>query len=154
MDFFIAVVVLGCALAGGFWGAVRLSAWIVALAAAGFAGRWAGPAAASLLTSGSDPPLWARIAGVTLVAAVAAGLVLVAGRGLRHGLEKARLGCADRFVGALAAGSTALALAALLLALAGESGYSPQSRGAQRLQQVGRDALKLHHYRADPPHQL
>lgn len=144
MDLVIAIVILGCTLAGGFVGAVRLSAWVLALTAAGFAGRWAGPPAAALLAGGGDPSPWAKAGGLALVAASTAVLVLVAGRGLRLGLEKIRLGWADRLGGALVAGLMALALTAMLLALAGEGGYSPRARGAQRLQLVGRQVLMMH----------
>jgi len=154
VDIVIAVVVLGCALAGGFLGAVRLGAWILALTAAGFAGRWAGPAAATLLAGGGDPSPAAKAGGAVLAAASAAVLVLVAGRGLRLGLEKIRLGWADRLGGALVAGVMALALTAMLLALAGEGGFSPHSSGAQRLQQVGRQVLMLHQEAVLPPRPL
>lgn len=151
VDILIAVVVFGCALAGGFLGAVRLGAWALALAAAGLAGRWAGPAAAALLAGGGDPSPWAKAGGVALVAASTAVLVLVAGRGLRLGLETIRLGWVDRLGGSLVAGGTALALTALLLALAGEGGYSPRSGGAQHLQQVGRQVLMLNRGDVIPP---
>ncbi len=151
VDILIAVVVIGCALAGGFWGAVRLAAWIFALAAAGFAGRWAGPATAALVAGGGDPPPGAKAGGAVLAAASAAVVVLIAGRGLRLGLEKIRLGWVDRLGGALVAGGAALALTALLLALAGERGYSPPASGAQRLQQVGRQVLMLQQENVIPP---
>lgn len=149
MDVLILVIVAGCALAGGFWGAVRLGAGVVALVVAVAAGRWAGPSAASLLAGGDAPSPWLTAAGVALAAMAAGGLVLLAGRGLRQGLTKAHLGCTDRFAGALAAAGAALALSAVLLALAGESGYHPASPWSQRLQQAGGDLLALPNERAE-----
>lgn len=149
VDVLILIVVLGCALAGGFWGVVRLSAWVVAMAAAVGAGRWAGPPAARLLAGGDVPSTWVTAAGVALAAGAAVGLVLVAGRGVRQALAKSRLGCVDRIAGALAASGTALALSAVLLALAGESGFHPTSPWSQRLQQLGRDLLVLHQDQAE-----
>ncbi len=148
MDALILVVVAGCALAGGVWGVIRLGAWIVALVVALAGGRWAGPPVASLLAGGDTPSPWLSAAGVALAAASAAGLVLLAGHGLRQGAAKAHLGCVDRLAGALAAGGVALALTAVLLALAGESGYHPASTWAQRLQQAGRGILVLPNRRA------
>ncbi len=149
VDILILVIVAGCALAGGFWGAVRLGAGVVALVVAVAAGRWAGPSAASLLAGGDAPSPWLTAGGMALAAMAAGGLVLLAGRGLRQGLTKAHLGCVDRLAGALAAAAAALALSAVLLALAGESGYHPAAPLSQRLQQVGRDILFLPHERAE-----
>ncbi len=143
VDVLILVVVGGCALAGGFTGVIRLGAWIMALVGAVAAGRWAGPATAQLLAGGDAPSPWLKAAGVALVAATAAGLVLLAGRGLRHGAARLHLGWLDRLAGALAAGGVALALTAVLLALAAQSGYHPPSPWAQRLQEAGRGLLVL-----------
>lgn len=151
VDVLILVVVAGCALAGGFWGIIRLGAGVVALVVAVAAGRWAGPSAAALLAGGGTPSPGLSAAGVALAATTAGGLVLLAGRGLRLGLEKARLGCVDRAAGALAAAGAALALIAVLLALAGESGYRPASPWAQRLQQIGRDIMVLPQARIEEP---
>lgn len=144
MDLLILVVVLGCALAGAFAGLVRLAAWLVAVVAAVGAGRWAGPAAAALMAGNSAPSPWLIAGGAVVTGAIAGGLVLLAGRGLRQALKKVHLGCLDAAAGGLAAGATALALAAVLLALAGQSGYRPAGSYAQRLQDLGRDLLVLH----------
>lgn len=130
-------------MAGAFWGAVRLSAAVVALAVGVAAARWAGPPAAALLAAGDTPSPWLTAAGVALVAVAAGGLVLLAGRGVRQGLKKVRLRWVDRLLGALATAAISLALSAVLLALAGESGYRPATPWAQRLQHAGSALLVL-----------
>lgn len=154
MDLFLLVIVLGCALAGGFAGATRLVAWILAVGAAVAAGRWAGPSAAALLAGEGSPSWWLIAASVVVTSFAAAGLVWVAGRGLRRALEAMHLGCLDRAAGSLAAAATALALTAVLLALAGESGYRPDSPWAAQLQELGRTLLLLHQDRLEGARQL
>ena len=149
MDVLILVTAAGCALAGAFWGAVRLGAAVVALVVGVAAGRWAGPPAAALLAAGGTPSPWLKATGVALVAVVGGGLVLLAGRGLWQGLTKVHLGCVDRLLGALATAAIALALSAVLLALAGESGYRPTTPWSERLQHAGRVLLVLPEKRAE-----
>ncbi len=137
----ILVVALASALAGVFWGAVRMLSGIAAVAAAFVAGRWAGPPAAALLAGHGMSASGARLAGVAVVAVAAAVLVLVAGRGLRRGLEALHLRWLDRLGGGLLAGAAATAVMALLLGLAAAGGHVPGTPWAARLAGLGQAAL-------------
>jgi uncharacterized membrane protein required for colicin V production len=148
VDVLLAVVVVGCALAGAFWGAVRMAAGLAAAVAAVAAGRFAGAPAARLLTSAPQPGAGAHLAGVALVAIVAAGVVLLAGRGLRRGLVAVHLSCLDRLAGAVLAGVLAVVVLAALLGLAAQGGYEPRGAWSARLAHTGLEGLALQRQRS------
>lgn len=142
MDVIVLLVVVGCAVAGLIWGALRMVTAVAAVAAAILAGRLVGPAAAALLPAmdgGHE-----RILGTVLAAAVAVVLVLVAGRGLRRGLEALKLGWIDRVAGGVLAAGGAVAVLAVLLALAAAGGNAPSSPWALGLAGAGQAMLALH----------
>jgi uncharacterized membrane protein required for colicin V production len=141
----IALVVIGisCFIAGLFWGAVRIVSVVLACVAAVLAGRWAGPPLVLLLASGAQPSITLRIVAVAGVAVVAAGLVLVAGRGLRKGLEALRLTWLDRLAGGILSTAVAFLATAFLLGLAAAGGHPPGSPLARELAAFGQTILSL-----------
>jgi len=143
MDVVLVVVCACCALAGMFWGAVRITATALAAVGAVVAVRFAAPPAA-VLVAGGEPGPAARVIAAVGVALLAAGLVLLAGRGLRKGLEAVRLGWLDRILGGAVAAAAALLVATLLLALAAAGGHPPRGRWAGALAAFGQTALELH----------
>lgn len=144
MDIALAIVVAGCALAGLWWGALRLIAWLAAAAAAVAAGRWVAPAAAALASGGVPPSPGLRVLTIVASAAVAAVVVFVAARGLRKALEALRLSWLDRLAGMAAAGGLAALVLGLLLALAAIGGRPPKSPFAAFLSSAGQTLLAVH----------
>jgi len=142
VDALLVIVCFCCAIAGMFWGAVRMTATVLAAVGAVVAVRFAGPPAAMLL-AGGEPGTMTRVVAAALVAVLTAGLVLLAGRGLRKGLEAIKLGWLDRIVGGLLAAAVALVISTLLLALAAAGGYGPQGRWSRGLAVFGQTALEL-----------
>jgi uncharacterized membrane protein required for colicin V production len=143
MDLFILLVVCGCAVAGAFWGAIRMVTLVAAVIAAVLAGRWAGPAAAHLLTSAPEPGRGDRLIAVAAVVVVTTALVWLAGIGLRRGMKALHLGWVDRIAGLAAGGIAAVLALALLLGLAALGGHAPRSPWASRLSQAGETFLAL-----------
>ncbi len=143
MDLFIVLVVCGCAVVGAIWGFIRMATLVASIVAAVLAGRWAGPAAAGLLTRAAEPGRGEHLAGVAAVAILAAVLVWLAGLGLRRGVKALHLGWVDRIAGLGAGAVAALLVLALLLGLAALGGHPPQSGWASRLSQAGVTFLAL-----------
>jgi uncharacterized membrane protein required for colicin V production len=143
MDLFILFVVCGCAVVGAIWGAIRMATLVAAVIAAVLAGRWAGPAAAHLLTSAAEPGRGEHLIGVSAVAVLAAVLVWLAGLGLRRGIKALHLGWIDRVAGLAAGAVAAILVLALLLGLAALGGHAPGSPWASRLSQAGVTFLAL-----------
>ena len=143
MDVLIVVVACGCAVLGAWGGGLRMASTVVAVIAGILAGRWAGPPAVALFAKGSSAQPAARILATVIVGIVAAGVVLLAGRGLRKGMETLRLGWVDRLGGLLLGGAAALAIMALLLGLAALGGHPPATPWATWLSQMGQGALAV-----------
>jgi uncharacterized membrane protein required for colicin V production len=143
MDVVLIIVIVGCGAVGAWWGGVRMASSVVAVIAAVLAGRWAGPTAASLLGAGAPDEPTRRIVATGLIALIAGGLVLLAGRGLRKGLETLKLGWLDRIAGVVIASAIAAALLAVLLGLATLGGHPPTSPFATRLSKIGQAALAV-----------
>jgi len=96
-------------------GAGRAATLVAAGVAGVLAGRWAGPAAAQLLTAGPAQDGSRRMLATAAVALAAAILVWLAGKGLRRALKALHLGWLDRLAGfALGAAAAVLVLALLL----------------------------------------
>jgi uncharacterized membrane protein required for colicin V production len=133
MDVVLLLVILGCALAGAWWGALRIATALVALAASILAGRFAGPVLADLLAGGRTPDASVRVGIIVGVGIVVALLVLLAGRGLRKGVVALHLSWLDRLGGMVLAGAGALALVAVLLVLAAVGGHRVTSPLASRV---------------------
>ena len=144
MDLVILLVVCGCAAIGLFWGAVRIASYVAAVIAAIAAGRWAGPAAADLVSGGTAPGLGARVLGTGGVALLAAAVVMLAGAGVRRALAALRLSWLDRLVGILVAGGAAALVLALLLGLAAANGHPASGVWTSRLTNVGQTVLSIH----------
>jgi uncharacterized membrane protein required for colicin V production len=143
MDLFILLVIVGCTVLGLVWGAVRMATGVAAVAAAVLAARWAGPAAARLLTSRVEPTSNERMATMVVVAIVAAVLVWLAGKGLSRGVRALHLGFLDRLLGGALGAAAAVAVLAALLGLAALGGRPPSSPWASRLAQAGQAWLAL-----------
>jgi len=143
MDLFIVFVVCGCAVVGALWGAIRMATLVAAVIAAVLAGRWAGPAAAHLLTSAPVPGRGEHLMAVAAVAVIAAVLVWLAGLGLRRGIKALHLGWVDRVAGLAAGAVAAVLVLALLLGMAALGGHAPSSPWAARLSQAGMTFLAL-----------
>jgi uncharacterized membrane protein required for colicin V production len=143
VDVAIAIVCAGCFVLGLFWGAVRMVTVALAAVAAAIAARLAGPSAAALLGGSSAPSSATRIAATILVAIVASGLVVLAGRGLRKGIEALRLSWLDRLAGGVVATALAGFALALLLGLAVEGGLTVTTPWAQGLAVFGQTFLAL-----------
>jgi uncharacterized membrane protein required for colicin V production len=143
VDLFILLVVCGCAVVGTIWGVIRMASLVAAVAAAVLAGRWAGPAAAHLLTGKPEPGSGERLVAVAAVALVAAVLVWLAGLGLRRGVRALHLAWIDRVAGLAVGAVTAVLILALLFGLAALGGHRPSSPWAARLSQVGETFLAL-----------
>jgi uncharacterized membrane protein required for colicin V production len=148
MDLLIVLVVCGCAVVGAIWGAIRMATLVVAAVAAVLAGRWAGPAAAHLLTSAPEPGPGAHAIAVAAAAVVAAVLVWLAGLGLRRGMKALHLGWLDRILGLAAGAVAAVLVLALLFGLAALGGHVPGSPWASRLSQAGVTFLALQRFSA------
>ncbi|HPC81974.1 MAG TPA: CvpA family protein [Thermoanaerobaculaceae bacterium] len=144
MDIVLVILIAGCALAGLWWGALRLAAALAAAVAAVAAGRWVAPAAAAVVAGGAAPGPGLRVAAIALSALVAAVVVFVAARGLRKALEALRLGWLDRLAGMLAAGGLSAVVLGLLLALAAMGGHPASSPCAVFLSRVGQTLLAVH----------
>lgn len=140
----LVIVVVGCALAGLWWGALRMLAALAAAVAAVAAGRWVAPAAVSVVAGPTTPSPGVRIAAIVVSALVAAVVVLVAARGLRKGLEALRLGWLDRLAGMVVSGGLACLVLSLLLALAAVGGRSSTSPFATFLTAAGQTFLATH----------
>jgi uncharacterized membrane protein required for colicin V production len=143
MDVIIVLVAAGLALLGAFWGALRIASNVLAVLAGIVVGRWAGPPAAGMIAGLFHSPAAERIAATALVALVAAGLVMLAGRGLRRGVDSLHLGWLDRGIGLLIGGAAGLALVAALLGLAAFGGHTPTTPLAGRLSEIGQAALAV-----------
>ena len=116
---------------------------VAAVVAAVLAGRWAGPAAAHLLTSAPEPGRGERLIAVAAVVLLTTAVVWLAGLGLRRGVKALHLGWADRIAGLAAGGVAAVLILALLLGLAALGGHVPNSPWASRLSQAGMTFLAL-----------
>lgn len=143
MDVIIVLVAAGVALLGAFWGALRIASTVLAVVAGIVAGRWAGPPAAGLIAGLFHSAGAERIGATAVVALIAAGIVMLAGRGLRHGVESLHLGWLDRIGGMLIGAAAGLALLAALLGLAAFGGHPPTTPIASRLSQIGQAALAV-----------
>jgi uncharacterized membrane protein required for colicin V production len=143
VDIVLGVVIVGCGLAGLWWGALRMVAVLAATAAAVAAGRWVAPAAAALVSSTLPPEPAVRAGAIVVCAVVAAILVLVAARGLRRALEALRLGWLDRLAGLLVSAGLAGIVLGLLLALAALNGQSFTSPLAAFLTRTGQTLLAV-----------
>jgi uncharacterized membrane protein required for colicin V production len=143
MDIALVVVIVGCGLAGAWWGALRMATALAAGLAAVLAGRFAGPVAADLVLGGRGGDHATRVAVMVGVGLVAALLVFLAGRGLRKGIEVLHLSWLDRLGGLAigAAGATAVLAGGLALAAAG--GHPPTSPWARQLATLGQSALAV-----------
>ncbi|MGE5237138.1 MAG: CvpA family protein [Acidobacteriota bacterium] len=144
MDVIIGLVIAGCAIAGALWGAIRLASIALALAAAVLAGRLLGPMMTPLVASLGDFHGQQRLLATVAAALVAAAVVLIAGRGLRKGLEALHLSCLDRIAGALVGGGGAALLLAIGLAVAAGAGKVPDTPWALGLAGAGKVLLALH----------
>jgi uncharacterized membrane protein required for colicin V production len=144
MDAALAFIVLGCAIAGAFWGAIRLASLALAVVAAVLAGRFVGPAVAPLLASLGDFHGKERALAILGTGIVAAVVVLIAGRGLRKGLEALHLSCLDRVAGAVVGGAGAALILAIALAMAADAGRAPSTPWALGLAGAGKVMLALH----------
>jgi uncharacterized membrane protein required for colicin V production len=144
MDVVLIVVVIGCALAGLWWGALRMLAALAATVAAVAAGRWVAPAALSFLGGAGTASPGLRVGAIVVSALVAAVIVLVAAKGLRKGLEALRLGWLDRLAGLAVSGGLACLVLSLLLALAAVGGHPPSSPFATFLTVAGHTLLASH----------
>jgi len=143
MDIALAVVVVGCALAG-LWGALRLVTGLAAAVAAVAAGRWVAPAAATLASGGTPPSSGVRVVAVVVCALIAAVVVWVAARGLHKALQALRLGWLDRLAGMVVAGGLAALVLGVLLALAAVGGHPVSSPFATFLSSAGQTLLAVH----------
>ncbi|MCU0291279.1 MAG: CvpA family protein [Thermoanaerobaculaceae bacterium] len=144
MDLLLVIVAVGCALAGLWWGALRMLAALAATVAAVAAGRWVAPAAVSLLVGSGSVSPGLRIGAIVGSALVAGVLVLIAARGLRKGLEVLRLGWLDRLAGMVVSGGLACLVLSLLLALAAVGGHPPRTPFATFLTAAGQTLLAAH----------
>lgn len=144
MDIALVIIVVGCALAGLWWGALRLVAGLAAVVAAVAAGRWVAPAAAMLAGGGAPPSPGLRVGAIVVCALLAAVVVFVAARGLRKALEALRLGWLDRLAGMVAAGGLAAVVLGLLLALAAVGGRPVSSPFGTFLSSAGQTLLAVH----------
>jgi uncharacterized membrane protein required for colicin V production len=143
MDIALVVVIVGCGLAGAWWGALRMATGLAAALAAVLAGRFAGPVAADMLLAGRGADHGARVAVILGVGLLAALLVFLAGRGLRKGIEVLHLSWLDR-LGGLAVGAAGAALAlAGGLALAAAGGHPATTPWARQLATFGQAALAV-----------
>jgi uncharacterized membrane protein required for colicin V production len=141
MDVVLALVIAGCALAGAFWGALRMATIVGALVAAVLAARFVGPVAAALLVGERGPDHTVRVAAIVGVGALVALLVVLAGRGLRKGIQALHLSWLDRAGGLVLGGTGAAALLAVLLALAAVGGHPPTTPWARQLATIGQAAV-------------
>lgn len=141
MDIVLGLVILGCALAGAWWGALRMATLVAALGAAVLGSRFAGPPAADLVAGGRSVDTVVRIAIILGVGIVVALLVFLAGRGLRKGIEALHLSWLDRLGGFLLGAAGTVLLLAALLALAALGGHPPTTRWTQRLATLGQAVL-------------
>jgi uncharacterized membrane protein required for colicin V production len=143
VDLFILLVIAGRAAIGMVWGAVRMAAGVAAVAAGVLAARWAGPAAAALLTGGRTPTANGRLAATAAVALAAVLVVWLAGKGLRRGVRALHLGFLDRLAGGVLGAAGAVVVLAVLLGLAAMGGRPPSTPWAGRLAQAGQAWLAL-----------
>lgn len=143
MDVLIGLVILGCSLAGLFWGAVRMATLVTALIGSIVAARFVAPQALALMVAQRDPAGHHQAVAALVVGAVAGALILVAGRGLRRGVEVLRLAWLDRLAGGAIAAAMAAAVVAVMLALAAGGGMTVSSPWALRLATFGRSLLAL-----------
>jgi len=144
VDIILVVVVIGCALAGLWWGALRMLSALAATVAALAAGRWIAPAAVSMLDHTATPSPALRVGAIVVSALVAAVIVMVAAGGLRKGLQALRLGWLDRLAGLVVSGSLACLVLSLLLALGAVGGRPPTSPFATFLAAAGQTFLATH----------
>lgn len=145
MDIAILLIIVGCALAGVVWGAVKIASVAVALTAAIIAGRFAGGPIAQLIAKGPQPDSGEHALATIGVGLVAFILVALAGRGLRRALQALHMTWLDRIAGAFVAGGGAAVTIAVLLAFASQGGWNPPTPWALALAGVGRTALSFHH---------
>lgn len=143
MDILVLIMVLGVGILGAFWGLLRILSLILAIAGAAFLGRWAGPPLAEAIFSPAATSFQKLLASAA-VGAVAAGLLLLAGMGIRRLLQSVHLGFLDRLLGALATMGFALFLASLLLGLAAMGGFQIHGRLSSQLAQFGRGVLAVY----------
>ncbi len=144
MDILLLVVLAGCMILGLAWGALRMTSAVAALVVAVAVGRLAGPAAAALLAGGDPPGPGLRAAGAVLVGLLAGVVVVLAGKGLRRGVDALHLGWVDRIAGGLLAAAAAALVVAVVLALAVQGGYAPSSPWTTRLARYGVALLGLY----------
>jgi uncharacterized membrane protein required for colicin V production len=148
MDAIVVIVIVGCAIVGLWWGALRMATLVAAVVAATLAARWVAPGAADLLLGGpaEHGHITALVtAGVALGAAL---LVWIAGVGLRRGMSALHLSWLDRLVGFALGGGAAAVVLAVALALAARSGHVPASPIAQWLAEAGRTAVAVQSFSA------
>ncbi|MGQ9494685.1 MAG: CvpA family protein [Thermoanaerobaculaceae bacterium] len=143
MDVLVISVVLGLAILGAFWGFLRILSLILAISGAAFLGRWAGPPLAEVVFSPAATS-FQKLLTSAAVGAVAAGLFLLAGMGIRRFLQSVHLGFLDRLLGAVATMSLALLLASALLGLAATGGFPVHGKLSSQLAQFGRGVLAVY----------
>jgi uncharacterized membrane protein required for colicin V production len=143
MDIVLALVIVGCALAGAWWGALRMGTAVVAVTAAVLAGLLAGPVAADLLAGARAADHGVRVATMVGLGVIVALLVFLAGRGLRKGIQALHLSWLDRLGGLALGGAGAAALLAAILALATIGGHPPTTPWARQLATLGQAALAV-----------
>lgn len=137
MDAVLGLVVFGCAITGLIWGALKMATFVVAAAGGIAAARFVAPTALVLIAPAQAASPGAEVLAALAVALLTATLVLIAGRGLRRGVEFLRLGWLDRLGGAALAALGAVAVLAVLLALAERGGMPASSPWAIRLSELG-----------------
>lgn len=145
----IGLVVIGCAICGLVWGALRMATLVAAVAGGITAARFVTPPALSLIAPAHLDSPNARAVAALGVALVTAVLVLVAGRGLRRGLELLRLSWLDRLGGAALAGTVAVAVLAMLLALGVSGGMHLSTPWAESLARLGESWLGVQQDRSN-----
>ena len=116
---------------------------ITALIGSIVAARFVAPQAVALMMAHRDPAGHHQALAALVVGAVALVLILVAGRGLRRGVEVLRLAWLDRIAGGAMAAVAAAAVVAVMLALAASGGMTVSSPWALRLATIGRSLLAL-----------
>ena len=144
MDVLLVIVVVGCALAGLWWGALRMLAALAAAVAAVAAGRWVAPAAVSVVAGPTTPSPGVRIAAIVVSALVAAVVVLVAAEACARGWRCFVWVGSDRLAGMAVSGGLACLVLSLLLALAAVGGRSSTSPFATFLTAAGQTFLATH----------
>lgn len=147
VDVVIGLVVVGCAITGLVWGVLRMATLAAAAVGGIAAARFVAPTALALVAPARVESSNAQAVAALGVALITAILVMVAGRGLRRGVEFLRLGWLDRLSGAALAAAGAVGVLALLLALAANGGMKIDSPWAGRLARLGASWLGFQHAR-------